>query len=292
MDDNIFDPETLGVLGDNDCSSRFRQFNIAAHYDVMEQLDAEVHDDTVLATAEAVAALGIVTRRLGRVPRSVFLPCFGTGRHIRALLEAGVEHIVGVDLSPACVAKARRQFVGDPRVQLHVGDLTDKALTASLSKCDAAILLGNSFGDVIDPDLAAKVTAGMMTPLVSGGVLVFDYIGEGYLDRCRKGHTSTWGGVINGVAVHDARTPRYDMSARVMTIDVVATRTDNGDIAWVGFYQKLIIDDSELIAHFGDLGVALELVGQAPQVVVDYYNDRDPADLGMIGRSTWWLATK
>src|SRR3989344_4308206 len=112
------------------------QFNIAGHYDVMAELDADVHDDALLSRTEVALAL----RLIGDAPRSVFLACFGTGRHIAALLAAGVKRIVGVDLSPKCVAKARRQWAGDQRVELHVGDL---ATWRTRERFDVCILLGN-----------------------------------------------------------------------------------------------------------------------------------------------------
>ena len=62
-----------------------QQFAVADHYDVMRQLDADVHDDHALSTTEADLALNLI----GALPSTVFLPCFGTGRHIHRLLARG-----------------------------------------------------------------------------------------------------------------------------------------------------------------------------------------------------------
>src|SRR3989344_8008209 len=119
------------------------QFDIPKHYDLMVELDRDVHDDLELSRSEVELAL----RLIGGVPRSVFLPCFGTGRHIKPLLDAGVERIVGVDVSNASVAKARESLNGDARVELIVADLIR---WNPKEQFNAVLLLGNSFGDLLD----------------------------------------------------------------------------------------------------------------------------------------------
>lgn len=269
---------------DQAASGATRQFAVADHYDVMRQLDADVHDDHVLSDTEADLALALA----GPTPRTLFLPCFGTGRHIRQLLARGVEHIVGVDLSPECVAKARAEFSGDRRVELHIADLRTWHTDA---RFDAVILLGNSFGDIIDPMLSAEVTAGMVAPLRKDGVFIMDYIGEGYLNRARARTSSTWDASLNGVAVNDHRTPRYDEVARVMSIDVTVTPKAGGDVLWKGCYQKRILSPAEVIEHFAAAGVALRPHGIATELNPAYYASHG-GELGMIARSAWWSGRK
>lgn len=258
-----------------------QQFDIARHYDVMEQLDADVHDDVQLAQSE----VDLVMRLLrGNVPHSVFLPCFGTGRHIEALLAAGAQRIVGVDLSPRCVEKAKRFIGDDPRVELIVGDLTEWRTDEQF---DAVVLLGNSFGDIIDMNLLSRVTAGMVDPLKSGGMFVMDYIGTEYLDRCEAGARITWDAMLEGDAVKDHRTPRF--CDGVMTLDVDVRRGEQQ--VWVGAYQKRILGAGDVIEHFAAHGVIMHDVGGAASLNPAYY-DRHSGELGMIGRSHWWVGQK
>lgn len=256
------------------------QFNISNHYDVMAELDADVHDDIALAKSEVDLALVLI----GHVPNSVFLPCFGTGRHIPRLLERGVDSIVGVDLSPKCVAKARRQFEQDSRVELVVGDLT-RWRTAQ--RFGAGLLLGNSFGDVIDQWELGGVTEGVLDPLGGSGTFVMDYIGHGYLDRARARTPSTWSSTFRGIPVNDTRTPRFDEPSSVMSIDVVVKNQANARVLWKGCYQKRVMDDHEVTNHFSFLGFKMARHGLATELNKDYYRACD-GDLGMIAKSAWW----
>ncbi len=256
------------------------QFDIARHYDIMEQLDRDIHDNRALADAE----VDTVLRLIGRVPKSVFLPCFGTGRHIASLLNRGVQRIVGVDLSPKCVEKARRAHHDDPRVELHVGDL---ATWNSDERFGASVLLGNSFGDIVDPDLLARVTYGMVRPVSHTGVFVMDYIGEGYLDRCHTQSTTRWEAELNGRPVFDDRTARFDDHSGVMSIDVRVTDQSTGKLAWEGTYQKAILNRGQVQTHFRRAGIFMESEGLATGV--NTYYQGHTGELGMIARSTWWV---
>lgn len=261
-----------------------QQFNISAHYDTMAQLDADVHDDVELSRTEVEVAL----RLIGFTPQRLFLPCFGTGRHIQAFLNAGVERIVGVDLSPACVGKAQEQFGDDARVELHVGDLRSWRTNESF---DAAVLLGNSFGDIVDRKLLAEVTEGMVAPLRRYGAFLMDYIGEGYLSRCREGVSSEWNASLNGRSVRDRRTARFDPLNRVMTISVEASDAETEDLLWSGAYQKTVFDDRQVVEHFGRACVRIKAEGRATVLNTAYYGGYT-GDLGMIASSTWWIGRK
>lgn len=265
-------------------SARSVQFEIAQHYDVMAELDRDVHENERLSATEVATAL----RLMGRIPKTVFLPCFGTGRHIPALLKAGVERIVGVDLSPKCVVKAHALIVSDPRVELIVGDL---ATWRTDEQFEAVIVLGNSFGDITDEKLLARVTEGMVKPLTLGGIFVMDYIGPHYLDRCRDRAATVWEAVLEGHIVKDLRSPRYDEASRVMTIDVVVTDATTGVIRWQGSYQKIILTSPAVADHFRRQGVMIYAHGRASAVNREYYEGQT-GELGMIARSTWWVGHK
>lgn len=259
------------------------QFNLIEHYRVMAQLDADVHDNRALAESEVDTAIELI----GSVPRRVFLPCFGTGRHIAPLLAHGVQRIVGVDLSATCVEKAYRAHCNDPRVTLNVGDL---AGWQTAEPFDASIVLGNSFGDVIDPAILLRITHGMVASLAPSGVFVMDYIGTGYLDRCRMGKTVRWEAELNGRPVYDHRTPRYDSFSRIMSIDVVVTDRTTGEIVWRGTYQKLILTGEQITVHFATHGFDVNDVGLAIEVNPYYESHTD--ELGMIARSAWWVGKR
>lgn len=265
------------------------QFDIASHYDVMAQLDRDVHENNALSASEVELTLRLIKNHANSLPQSVFLPCFGTGRHIPHLLRAGVKHIVGVDLSAACVAKARALIGNDERVSLEVGDLTVFDPSGPGYPFDATILLGNSFGDCIDPDLLQRLTQAMLDPLKSDGIFVMDYIGQWYLDRCRSGATSTWQAVLNNTGVLDHRTPRFDPESGIMTIDIEVSREDDPAIRlWNGSYQKRILGRTELSEHFSQAGFVLKTESLA--IFLSPYALEHKNELGMIAASEWWTA--
>ena len=260
------------------------QFDIARHYDIMVQLDEGVHEDDALSRAEVACTLQL----LRPVPQVLFLPCFGTGRHIPAFLDAGVEHIIGVDLSDACVAKARRLFGGDSRVELHVGDLCEWRTDVS---CDAAVLLGNSFADITDLALLEQVTTGMVAPLKQGGQFVMDFIATGYLECCEKRRYFTWDAILDGEPVWDVRHPVYDPETGIMTIFVVAIGKRHKRVLWTGTYQKRVMDHAQISAHFAATGVFVSPMGTAANLLHDHYGSCR-ADMGMLQRSTWFYGAK
>lgn len=265
------------------------QFDLRAHYDLMEQLDADVHNNVTLSDAEASTAMNLVRRMSahGAVPHRVSLPCFGTGRHIPALLRAGVREIYGVDLSEACVAKARREFGGLPGVHLTCGDIR----AVEVPTVDAVILLGNSYGDIIDLHQLRVLTEAMIKPLRRNGAMVMDYIGRNFLGRCLRHQSSTWMAMLHGRPVRDIRTPSFDPHTSVMTIRVVVEDAETGSVVARTAYQKRIQSPLKVSKMFELCGVATMPVGQA-HALVPYYRDMDRATLGMIGAADWWLGRR
>lgn len=265
-------------------STTIGQFDIVSHYNVMAELDQDVHNDEALAASEVNTALWLIG---DKVPVKVFLPCFGTGRHIGPLLERGVQRIVGVDLSPACVAKAQQQFGNDSRVHLEVGDLRNWACPEQV---DAILLLGNSFADCIDPDLQQQITRGMLSPLKPQGTFVMDYVGEDYLERCQRRVTSVWTATLNGQPVVDRRTPRFDSTNSVMTIDVAVYPPGEEVPIWTGNYQKRLYSVEGVEHHFAQHYIMAMPIGLATQIVPYYFSSTH--ELGMLAQSTWWVGRK
>lgn len=260
--------------------------NIANHYDIMAQLDKDVHGNERLSMMEVMAAINL----LGHVPERVFLPAFGTARHVKYLLQMGVKHITGVDLSPACVALALEEWGDDSRVELIVGDLTKWENPGD--PFDASILLGNSFADATDHQILAAVTAGMVRPLREGGIFLMDYIGEGYLSRC-NGQSVEWQAEYNGVHIIDRRTPSFNPETRIMTIDVQGIPADQPDAEPIvkTQYQKLILDNDAVQVHFIQYG-KVHLVNAGKATAVNQYYKGAEGELGMIARAEWWVGPK
>lgn len=257
------------------------QFDIAAHYNAMVELDRDVHDNTELASSEVDLVLEI----LRGVPKTLFLPCFGTGRHIPHFLNAGVQKIVGVDLSPVCVAKAKTLYGDDSRVELIEADLIT---WQSPIKFDAAILLGNSFADCINPLQLAKLTKAMIAPLKRMSPFVMDYIGQNYLANCRARQLSIWTAQFEGREVLDIRIPRYTNRSKIMTIDVLCVDNKNVSIpVWQGSYQKLVLSNLEVIGLFQNAGVKMQIAGKASEL--NTYVASRASSFGMISKANWWL---
>lgn len=258
-----------------------RQFDVASHYDVMAELDRDVHDNEELSCADVEHALAMMRA----VPRSVFLPCFGTGRHIQLLLDAGVQRIVGVDLSPVCVEKAQRNLQPGHNVHLEVANLlewqTDEVF-------DAVLLLGNSFGDIIDPLLNAELTCQMLLPLKQGGAFVMDYVGRNYERMCHARQACTWPVVLNGHQAQDVRIPSFDVNTRVMTISV--TVSSLGATLWEGNYQKLVLGQEDVKDLFAKLGVSMTPYGMAK--VEHPYHQFQFGGFGMLAAADWWIGRK
>lgn len=56
--------------------------------------------------------------------RAVAVDCLtGNGVHIAKYLDAGFGRVIGVDLSPSEVAKAKERYANEPRVEFHVAEI-------------------------------------------------------------------------------------------------------------------------------------------------------------------------
>jgi SAM-dependent methyltransferase len=106
--------------------------------------------------------------------RILDLPC-GYGRHAALLARRGF-HVVGVDLSPAMLAEARRRFTEGPRLSFRLGDMRRVSFRAEF---DAVINLYTSFG-YFTPAQNQAVLRRMARALRPGGRLLVDHRDPAY----------------------------------------------------------------------------------------------------------------
>ena len=92
---------------------------------------------------------------------------FGGGGLLAMLLAATGGRVIGVDLSPAMVARARRRFAGEPRVELHVASV--QALPLADASVDRACSVNNIY---FWPDPAAGMAELARTVRPGGRVAI------------------------------------------------------------------------------------------------------------------------
>lgn len=106
--------------------------------------------------------------------RILDLPC-GYGRHAALLARRGFR-VVGVDLSPAMLAEARRRFTEGPRLRFRRGDMRRIAFREEF---DAVINLYTSFG-YFTPAQNVTALRRMARALRPGGRLLVDHRDPAY----------------------------------------------------------------------------------------------------------------
>jgi predicted TPR repeat methyltransferase len=162
---------------------------------------------------EALRAAAAARRRSFHFARAIDLGC-GTGLVAEAL-HAHCETMVGVDLSPAMAAAARRKGV---YADVVVGDLTDFIAARPEGSCDL-VVAGDAFVYLAD---LAPVCRAAARALGSDGLFAFTL----------ETHAGT--GVVLGEKLryaHGADHVRAALAAAglvPLTFDYVATRTENG----------------------------------------------------------------
>jgi len=112
--------------------------------------------------------------RLPEGARILDLPC-GYGRHAAVLARRGFR-VVGVDLSRAMLAEARRRFTEGPRLRFRRGDMRRIACRGEF---DAVVNLYTSFG-YFTPAQNEAVLRRMARALRPGGRLLVDHRDPGY----------------------------------------------------------------------------------------------------------------
>lgn len=272
---------------------------VEAHYDnaYMMGLAGEIHFDLALSAAEVDMALAFHGRvRSGGLPEQVYLPCCGTLRHVPRLLVAGVQHVTGVDLSGESLARGRARFdlTDEPRLRVHRGDIRGTGAFVPRGGFPLLLLLGNSLGDVVDPDGHRAFLAALRRSLAPGGVLVFDYVGDRYLEGLGPGdtHTSEWPEVLSLSAHSERVTDRRTRTLTTLgpgvgvlhfTCEIIG---EDGQTIHRHAYQKLCVSDDLLDLHCADAGLTLHRAGPVA-ALSEYHRRRDAevGDLGMLGAS-------
>ena len=110
----------------------------------------------------------------------------GSGRLFRPLLDGGAERILGIDGSPALLARAERRMVEDPvlrdahasgRIELLAGDVRS---VRRRDRFRLAILAG-VLAHLDGPEEALRALAAARGLLAGDGVLIVDLLGPGAL---------------------------------------------------------------------------------------------------------------
>jgi SAM-dependent methyltransferase len=137
----------------------------------------------------------------------------GSGIWARALADAGYE-VVGVDLSPAMIALARRRV---PEATFHVASFLGFPVPA----CRAVTALGEVFSYLFDPKNSPRalrrVCQGVFDALAPGGLLVFDVAGPGRYKGLTQGFAEgeDWACLVEF---------RHDAARRRLTRRIVSFR--------------------------------------------------------------------
>ncbi|MDO0925050.1 class I SAM-dependent methyltransferase [Streptomyces sp. TG1A-8] len=107
--------------------------------------------------------------RAGRVHH----PLCGPGHYTAALRRHGMTSYVGVDMSPAVVAHARRSFAGQDDVDFLRGDASDTALLPAGRTCDT-LLLTYDAANFFPPRARQSLLGPLVRQLRPGGTAVLD----------------------------------------------------------------------------------------------------------------------
>ena len=157
--------------------------DILAGQPVDEALLAEIYD---LEHDEITEDLAFYRRWAARQPGAVLDLGCGSGRLFRSLLDGGASRIVGIDGSPALLARAEQRIETDEvlraaratgRIELAVGDVR------SVSRRDrfSLIVLAGVIAHLDGPEDAVRTLASAGGMLDGGGVLIVDLLGPGAL---------------------------------------------------------------------------------------------------------------
>ncbi|WP_043265397.1 class I SAM-dependent methyltransferase [Streptomyces sp. CT34] len=174
---------------------------VAAHYDnePLMRLAGEIHFDDELSDAETEAVVRVLDRPLTPL---AYLPCCGTLRHARPLLERGAERVIAVDLSGHSLQLGLARNVPAmrrPQVAAFQGDVRNAIEVLPRTGADFAFMGGNSLGDITAPEGHLHLLKAIADSLAEDGVLVFDYVGDRY-EPGPEDMSSEWPQVWHGVA--------------------------------------------------------------------------------------------
>jgi SAM-dependent methyltransferase len=116
-----------------------------------------------------LAAIEEIALRDGLSGRRVLDVACGTGASFAPLLDRGYE-VVGSDLSPGMLARARERVAGRG-VDLHQADMRS---LPDLGRFDLVLCLDDSLNHLLEADDVDLAFAGMARSLAAGGLVVFD----------------------------------------------------------------------------------------------------------------------
>ena len=132
---------------------------------------------------EADALIANLHNRLAWTPGRIIDMGCGKGRHAAAAAKVGTSgegghQVLGVDLSPASIEAARKNFSSVPRLQFMEGDMRNFSLeqAGDVAPFDIALSLFTSFGYFDDAKDNARVIANFHRLLAPGGILVLDFL--------------------------------------------------------------------------------------------------------------------
>lgn len=280
------------------------------HYDnpKLTELEGEITFDDELSKAEVTAALRAYTEITGKeqIPPQVYLPMAGPLRHVMPLLEAGVTQTVAVDLSKGSFDVGFAHYGDLPApdglpLRSHVADYkTDIRNIAEFAPAEGfelAISLGNSFGDVTDPEGHRNVLQALADALQEGGALVFDYVGTRYNPPAGITEISVWDDFHvdpetgTRTPVKDTRTRTFEpmdeegngilkFTCHVQTVDEAGNIT--GGLVPKHPYEKLTLTEGELHEQFAAVG--LRLIDLGPMTDYSDYHRQRVDTLGMMGK--------
>jgi SAM-dependent methyltransferase len=145
----------------------FRQYFDAAYV-------ATLRDQKPLRQTRTEVEFLLRSLRLPPGARILDVPC-GYGRHAGELARRGFR-VVGVDLSPAMIAEARRRFPEGPRLRFLRRDMRRIAFRAEF---DAVVTLYTSFG-YFPPAQNEATLRRMARALRPGGRILIDHRDPGY----------------------------------------------------------------------------------------------------------------
>ncbi len=137
---------------------------------------------------EITEDLGFYRRMAGRAGGVVLDLGCGSGRLFAALLDGGADHVVGIDGSPALIARAETRIRADERlrsaweagrIELGIGDVR------SVSRRDRfeTILLAGVIAHLDGPEDAVRTLTNAARMLPADGSLIVDTLGPGGLPQ-------------------------------------------------------------------------------------------------------------
>ncbi len=175
----------------------------------------------------------------------------GTGLWAKELLEAGYE-VLGVDISPAMTARARRRVPGARIVTASFVDVT-------LPACDAVTVLSEALNYKFDPrnDVRKmhRLARRVFDALRSGGVFVFDVATSGQFEDSRR-HQSFYEGEDWAVLIDE----RENRSKRTLTREITTFRRLDDNFRRVDEIHVLqLYDSARLVKDLEAIGFRVEL---------------------------------